>query len=132
MTETPEDIPQANELLTMIKLRTGEEILCTLVDERDTGIVIESPIQIRIIPFSEGNGTLSSQVLATKWCPYAESDTFFISDIDIMVCEPMAKAAYQIYVNSVNRYNQQVGELHALKILEKQSKFFVDCNNTIN
>lgn len=132
MTSTPSDIPQINLLLQMIKLRTGEEILCTLVDEKESGLIIESPIQVKIIPVATESGNMSSQVLISRWCPYAETDSFFISNFDIMICKPMAKSAHQIYVNAVNRYNKQLIESSIMDVFDQQSLFFIDGNDTIN
>ena len=104
MTETPENIPQINELLYTVKLRTGEELICTLVDDVDDGLVIESPISVRAIPVMDEDGMFQNKMSTAMWMPFADSRIFFISSVDILTYEKMHSSAHSLYTKLVNAY----------------------------
>lgn len=105
MTENIDGIPQANQILYMVKLRTGEELLCTLVDDTDDGLTIECPIVIKYIPWSDGDGNIYNKLLTSRWCPFSGTDLFWLSMSDIMVYGPMAEDAHLLYIRLVNKHN---------------------------
>ena len=131
MTETPENIPQAIQLLYDLKMANGDEVLCTLVNETEFGILIECPIQVRHIPISDGNGSITTQLMTSKWITFSSSDLHFIDYKQIVSYQPMIQAAHKMYVNAVNRYS--VNESDAAEVNKMlESNFFIDCNNTVN
>lgn len=106
MTEDVESIPQANELLYTMKLRNGDEVLFTLVDEGEEGLVIEAPIKVSVFAYADSDG-IGSQLITQKWIIFSESEVFMVPHFDIITYAPMAKDAYKLYVNAVNRYSRK-------------------------
>ena len=102
MTDRPETIPQINILLYTVKLRTGEELLCTLVDETDIGIMIEEPITVKMIPIMTEAG-LVNQLSACAFMPYTDDRSFFIDSVDLMLCKPMHIELHKLYTALVNK-----------------------------
>lgn len=102
MTEKPQDIPQANQLLYTMKLVTGEEILCTLVDERETGLIIESPVQVRLIPVME-DGVFRNELSTCAWMPFSATRSFHISYRNIVAINQIHSASHVLYTKLVNR-----------------------------
>lgn len=102
MTENTTDIPQANQLLYVIKLRTGEELLCTLVDETQIGLLIDNPIMVKTVIVSGEDGVLRTEAVPQSWMPFALHRTFFIDMVDVAVYVPMHPVAHTTYAKMVN------------------------------
>lgn len=98
-----ESIPQLNELLYTMKLRTGDEVLFTMVSEEEEGLVIESPIKVSVIAGST-DGELYSELITQRWMLFSTDNTIFIPFIDIIAYSQMKESAYKIYLNAVKRY----------------------------
>lgn len=103
MTETPDKIPQSNELLYTLKLITGEELLCTLVDEQDTGIIIESPIQIKLIPVYD-EGKFRNELSSCAWMPFSATRSFHIRYSSIVSINHIHPSSHVLYTKLVNRF----------------------------
>jgi hypothetical protein len=102
MTENIENIPQANELLYTMKLTSGEELIFTLVDEKQYGIYIESPIVIRTIPILGDNG-LTNELNSQLFMPFSGSRTFYIPNESIMILSKMHPDSHKLYTKLVNK-----------------------------
>jgi hypothetical protein len=102
MTENLESVPQANQLLYTMKLTTGEELMVTLVDEREHGIIVESPVLVRTIPIMDENG-MRNEINSQSWMPFSKTRLFFIPTTSIMVLSPMHPDAHRMYVKLVNK-----------------------------
>lgn len=77
----------------LVRLTSGEEILCTFKSETPDGIIIEDATVI--IPTQERNIGLA------PWMPYAETDGMFIKkDIIAFIIEPVKQLAEQF--NSIH------------------------------
>ena len=105
MTETAPDVPQVNELLFTIKLTSGDELLCVLVDEDNNGIIVEDPIVVRMIPVLTEDG-MSNRMTTTPYMPFASQRTFYLSQADIITLTPMHSNFHKMYVGIVNQYMQ--------------------------
>ena len=123
MTEDIENIPQANQLLYTMKLRTGDELLCTLVDVQEHGLIIESPVQVKTYPVVTDDG-LKSEVQTAAWMPFASTRSFFIRHADIMVINPMHETNHALYVKLVNKLEITVSK-------EENKSFQVEPVNTL-
>lgn len=72
----------------LVRLHSGEELLCTLIAESSDGITIED-ITV-IIPTQDRNIGLA------PWMPYAETDGMFIKkDYVAFIIEPVEQLAEQ-------------------------------------
>lgn len=105
MTENAPDIPQVNELLFTLKLTSGDELLCVLVDEDDNGILMEDPILVRMIPVLTEDG-MSNRMTTNPYMPFAALRLFYIANADIISMVPMHSNFHSMYVSIVNQYMQ--------------------------
>lgn len=72
----------------IVRLTSGEELLCTIVDETQTEITIEDPTII--IPTQDRNIGLA------PWLPYAEADKVTIRRDSVMfIVAPVGQLAEQ-------------------------------------
>lgn len=126
MTEKPQDIPQANQLLFAIKFKNGEEILTTVIDQDESGITIEEPIQVKFIPTHNGNGEIYNQLISNKWNLFSSLSMFYISYNDILTLNPMADHAQQLYCRTVNKFNQNKAEADSLDQVDSTKSFYID------
>lgn len=102
----PEDIPQANSLFFTLKLVSGDELLCVMIDDDGDGIMIEDPIIIRLIPVMIED-EISTKVSSSPYMPFAAQRIFYISHADIISLMPMHSQYHQMYANIVNQYLQR-------------------------
>lgn len=127
MTETPENIPQANELLYTMKLINGEELLFTLIDMTDSGVQIESPVKIAIIPMLDEDGSFINRLHTSSWSPFSSARIFYIEYKDIVTMTPMHEKSHKLYTKLVN----QLEGYEDLEDLPSTDSFYVDCSRSI-
>lgn len=129
MTTTPEDIPQANQLLYTIKLNNSEELLCTLVDvdEENRGILIESPIVVVSVPVMTDDG-IRHQLSSRSWMPFSEDRIFFIRNSEILTMGRMAASSHALYVRLVNQFETKVSS----SVSSSAEAFVVEGNEDIH
>lgn len=130
MTESPEDIPQVNSLLYVVHLNSGEELLCTLLDENETGIVIESPVTVKAIPMLDGAGNLVNELSSASWMPFAATRIFSLKYTDILIYTEMHPIAHALYVRLVNRF--ELVDSTGLDVKPSPSSFLVTSGNIIH
>lgn len=123
MTSDPKSIPQINELLYTMKLKNGDEVLFTMIDDTDDGLVIESPIKVSVYTYVE-DGHLNSNLVTQKWIMFSTDDIFFVPHEDIITYHSMAESAHMLYVNAVNRYTETDSD-------NESDSFIMEPSNTI-
>jgi hypothetical protein len=102
---TEQDVPQANEILYSLKLVSGEELMCTVIDIKETGtMVIESPIAIRTIPIMMDDGGFENRLNTQLWMPYAATRIFTLDRVDILAYNQLHPDLHKFYVKMVNKY----------------------------
>lgn len=130
MTEDFEDIPQINSLLYVVHLNNGEELLCTLLDENETGIVIESPISVKAVPVMDAAGHLVSELSSVSWMPFASTRIFDIKHSNILIYTEMHPLAHSLYVRLVNKL--ELFSLSQSPVGPSSDSFIVESANVIH
>lgn len=102
---TEDTIPQANQLLFTLKLITGDELLCVMVDEDEHGVLVEDPIIVRMIPIITDDG-MSNKLSSAPYMPFASLRMFYFDNADIISLVPMHSSFHKMYVSIVNQYMQ--------------------------
>jgi hypothetical protein len=104
MTETPENIPQANQVLYSIKLVSGEELMCTLIDSNEDCLTIESPILIRSVPVLQEDGSFNNKLNTQSWMPYAANRIFGLPLGSVLALAQLHPDLHKFYTKMVNKY----------------------------
>jgi hypothetical protein len=129
MTTNP--VPQANEILYTLKLVNGEELLCTLVDVQETGIMIESPVSIKIIPILMEDGSFNNRMHYSAWMPFADTRSFYIDNADVIAMNPMHPSNHEYYVSLVNKLEVNASDLSE-SVSPSEHSFYVQSTDTLN
>lgn len=118
-----------NEMVYTVKLSSGEELLCILVDLMDTegGLLVDSPIAVRLIPVMGENG-MSNQLASQSWMPFSKKRTFFIPRKDVVAYSQLAEEAVSLYHSTVDRLETQPDKVPELSI----ESFFVDSDYNLH
>lgn len=97
MTDTLPDA-QANELFFTLKLVTGEDILCVLVNQTTEGLVIEDPVIVKSIIMSTEHG-LENKLTSCLFMPFSAIRTFYLSFNDVIAFSPLHPSCHILYTN---------------------------------
>lgn len=126
MTETPENIPQANQVLYSIKLVTGEELMCTLIDVTDDGMTIESPVLVRSVPILLESGAFENRLNTQSWMPYSSERIFYMHWHNVVCWNQLHPNLHKFYTKMVNKY-----ETNDVEEQVSNNSFVVDAVDTI-
>lgn len=117
----PDNVPQANQILFSLKLVSGEELMCTVIDAKENGsLVIESPISIKTIPILMEDGSFSNRLNTQLWMPYSASRIFHLDRIDIIATSQLHPHLHKFYAKMVNKYEYS-GEIEAEDLMSVAS-----------
>jgi hypothetical protein len=94
------DLEQYAELYRVIKLNTGETLLCTLVDESEKTVTFEYPIVVEFIKVMTDKG-LDYRLSTMTYCPFTEDRTFTVPSEDIQHINNLSTEMVRSYVNMV-------------------------------
>lgn len=100
-------IPQLDELLYTMKLKNGEELLFTLIEEHDHGLTIDAPIKVSLYNYITDTGNLVTEVLTQKWLLFAKHSICFIDLKDIAVYTKMHQDSYSLYIDALEKYTSK-------------------------
>jgi hypothetical protein len=94
----------------VVKLITGEQLLCTLLNETDDGIVVLDPITVRMIPTV--GGSLSEQAVTSLYCQFSDEKTFVFDYKNVIYCKDMASKLIPYYKKLVREFNDENRQTH--------------------
>ena len=89
----------------VLKLVTGEQLLATLVNETDDGIVILDPITVRMIP-TVGGGAMTEQAITSIYCQFSDDKMFVFDYKNIIYCKEMSSKIVAYYKKLVREFNE--------------------------
>lgn len=101
MSNSNTDLEQYADLLyRVIKLATGETLLCTLVDESERTVTFEYPIAVEFIKVMTEVG-LDYKLSTMTYCPFTEDRTFTMLRSDIQHINNLNHSMVRSYLNMV-------------------------------
>lgn len=89
----------------VLKLVTGEQLLGTLVNETDDGVVILDPIIVRMIPTA--GGSLSEQAVTTMYCQFSDDKLFTFDYKNVIYCKDLSSKIVPYYKKLVREFNDE-------------------------
>lgn len=92
------------DLYRLIKLVTGETLVCTLVDENRKTVTFEYPFQVEMVKVVTNNG-IRHHLSTTPYCAFTEDRTFTVASNQIQHINRLDEELVQPYIDMV--YNNQ-------------------------
>ena len=105
----------------LIKLTTGEEIVCKITDETGTHTRIKKPLKIHTIPRFVTTGIVESLALIQWVKPYTEEDTVDIKNSQIIYSAKTSKGLSTFYEKQLD-----IAEQHGGFMTEKRHQRMID------
>lgn len=90
-----------NEVFVIVRLTTGEQMMCALEQEDDAYIELLHPMIIRTFPNIE---TGREQVTAAPLCAFTDDITYTINKQNVMYIKPMADTFVSHYMRIVQQH----------------------------
>ena len=94
---------------SIIKLTTGEEIVCKITNETDTHTSIKNPLKIHTIPRFVQSGIVDSLALIRWVKPYTEEDTVDLKNMHILYCAKTSTGLSTFYEKQLRMAEQHGG-----------------------
>jgi len=91
---------ESYDLYRIIKLATGETLMCTLVDESESTVTFEHPITVEFVKIVTQRG-ISHDLSTTAYCPFANDRTFTVPRNQIQHINDLSKDMIRSYLNMV-------------------------------
>lgn len=88
------------DLYRIIKLVTGEILMCTLVDESESTVTFEHPIAVEFVKIVTQKG-ISHDLSTTAYCPFSSDRTFTVPRNQIQHINDLSKDMVKPYLNMV-------------------------------
>ena len=105
----------------MLKLVSGETILCTLVQDNDDYFTILFPIEMKSYK-ADISTTRKEYYAGTAWCPFTDDDIFQIYKQDVIVLKSLNESTIAYYRKFID--NEQS--------LDLSNAIVIKGTNTIN
>lgn len=100
-----------NENNKILKLMSGEEIVCKLVaDENPRTFEIASPLKINTVPKVTTDG-IEEAISLQRWIHFSEENIFFIDKSKVMVITQASYGLSKFYEYCVDKMNKESGDL---------------------
>jgi len=87
-----------NEFYVIVRLTSGEQLMCALEQEDDKYIQLLHPMQIRTIPNFE---TGKEHVTAAPFCTFTDEESFVLDKKNVLFIKPMRQTFVAHYLNLV-------------------------------
>ena len=94
----------------VLKLITGEQLLATLLNETEDGIVILDPISVRMIPTV--GGTLSEQAVTSLYCQFSDEKMFTFDYKNVIYIKELSSKIVPYYKKLVREFNDENRQTH--------------------
>lgn len=96
----------------LVKLTTGEQVMCIIHAERQSEIDIIFPMLIRQnTMFDKSKGRMVDQITAVPWCQFTHDKFFTLGKDKIVFKEPLHELVVPQYIDMVRMYEQEVSIL---------------------
>lgn len=105
----------------IIKLTTGEEIVCKITNETDTHTSIQNPLKIHTIPRFVASGIIDSLALIRWVKPYTEEDTVDVKNTQIIYSAQTSQGLSTFYEKQLS-----IAEQHGGFMTEKRHQTLID------
>jgi hypothetical protein len=126
-----------NEFYVVVRLTSGEQLMCALQQEDDNYIELLHPMQIRTIPNFE---TGKEHVTAAPFCTFTDDESFVLDKKNVLFIKPMKEMFVAHYLNLVResqnvRFTPKGGEDDAMssdveETREENQRVFIEGNET--
>lgn len=105
----------------LIKLTTGEEIVCKITNETSTHTSIKNPLKIHTIPRFVSSGIVESLALIRWVKPYTEEDTVDVKNNQIVYSAHTSQGLSTFYEKQLS-----MAEQHGGFMTEKKHQRMID------
>ena len=92
-----------NEIFVVVRLNTGEQIMCALSAEDDRYVELLHPMVVRNIPNIH---TGKEHITAAPFCLYSQDDSFIIHKKNVMFVKKLNEAFIPHYINIVKEHEE--------------------------
>lgn len=90
----------------IIRLRTGENILCIVKEETDTNITVLFPLEITKQTFHVSKNVLREVHSTSSLCPFSNDKEFTFLKQDMLYIKDMSEQAVPYYVEMLNKQEE--------------------------
>jgi hypothetical protein len=90
----------------IIRLRTGESILCIVKEETDTNITVLFPLEITKQTFHVSKNVLREVHSTSSLCPFSDDKEFTFLKQDMLYVKDMSEQAVPYYVEMLNKQEE--------------------------
>jgi hypothetical protein len=104
-----------------MKLCTGEQLMATLVKEYDDGILVQDPIQVKMVPMTV-DGEYVEQAISNSYCQFTEDKEFFFKDKDMVYYKPLHPGIVKYYSKLVLAFGEERNQLETFYKEKEQEK----------
>ena len=114
---------------SILKLSNGEDLICRVVNNTDSDIVIQSPLKMETINRMTSNG-LTESLSLTRWLqPFSDEKNFTIEKNSVVVSTPASiglSKYYEYVLRELNKLPIQNPKEEELKEIEKEQEEEID------
>ena len=90
----------------IIRLRTGENILCIVKEETDTNVTVLFPLEITKQTFHVSKNVLREVHSTSSLCPFSNDKEFTFLKQDMLYIKDMSEQAVPYYVEMLNKQEE--------------------------
>jgi hypothetical protein len=90
----------------VIRLRTGENLLCIIKEETETNITVLFPLEVTKQTFHVAKNILREVHSTSSLCPFSDDKEFTFFKHDIMFVKEMSEQAVPYYVEMLNKQEE--------------------------
>ena len=97
----------------MMKLTSGEDIICVLIDINEHSFTVMFPLSMKRISLDG----LKETIAGTSWCQYTDENVFTIFRSDVIVIAPLNQRTIEYYkklvdLSELDEYLDEDNEYH--------------------
>ena len=94
----------------ILKLSSGEEIICNVVQSVENNISVVSPMKLNSYPKATRNG-IEEALSLQRWIHFAETDTYDIPKSHVMATAPASLGLTKFYDYCVSKSKREDGHV---------------------
>lgn len=92
-----------NDLIVIVRLITGEELIAAITEDEDTFIELKFPMQVKSVPSIE-DGNMKYETTIFPWCSFTDDRYFRLNKSHVMFHKKLHNSFIQQYIDLVDYY----------------------------
>lgn len=91
---------------SVVRLTSGETLLCILAGYEDGDIVVHFPLMVKVMTVPVAENVMREMHTTTAFCPFTDDKIFRFKRSTIVFVKPMNQSAVPYYVDMLNNHEE--------------------------